>query len=411
MLKQYRNAIKNKNILYELIGNTFSRFGDGIDTIAFSILVYRITGSTLLVASVFAVNGLPNILFSIFSGIVSTKHDEKKVVWICDFVRAFFVSIVAILYVMNCLETWHLFVITFINSSVETFRAPASTGLLSRIVMTEEMDIVLSLKTTCEKIAEIIGLVMAPLVCTFLGLQFALLIDAVTFCICATSICFISISSKAFQGEQKTAELLKEGLLYLRGNRPLMGSLIFTMVVNIMFVPINVFQVPLIEKELELSDYYLSVICVVVSLSMALGSAVFPVVKSKVSNIVLFRMAGFGMAVSYFILFLSQYFNVYGKTIGIVISMLLLGVGIAQISIMMQSLFFDVVEDAYIPRMGAVSAMAAYCVTPLFSTLFGGLSEFMPVLNIFLICACSAMLLFPFSGGFLYGKGLEEEEL
>ena len=408
MLKQYKNVIKNKNIFYELMGNTFSRFGDGIDTIAFSILVYRITGSTLLVASIFAVNGIPNILFSVFSGIVSTKFAEKKIVWICDFVRAFFVSFAAVLYATGSLNVWHLFVITFINSTVETLRAPAATGLLSRIVIKEEMDTVLSLKTTCEKIAEIIGLVMAPVICTFLGLQVALLIDAITFLACGSAICFIKTSLKLFQGEQNNVKLFKEGILYLTHNKPLIGSLIFTMVVNIMFVPLNVFQVPLVENELGLSDYYLSVISVVVSLSMALGAAVFPAVKSKLSDIVLFRMSGVGMAVSYFVLFFSKFFDVYGKTIGIVVSMILLGVGITHISIMMQSLFFDVVEEAYIPRMGAVSAMAAYCITPLFSTLFGWLSEFMPLLNIFLICACCALLLFPFAGGFLYRKDVQE---
>ena len=42
-----------KQLLNELntFANIVSRFGDGIDTIAFSLLVYQITGSTLLVAT------------------------------------------------------------------------------------------------------------------------------------------------------------------------------------------------------------------------------------------------------------------------------------------------------------------------------------------------------------------------
>ena len=174
-----------------------------------------------------------------------------------------------------------------------------------------------------------------------------------------------------------------------------------------MFVPINVFQVPLIENELGLSDYYLSVICVTISIAMAVGALIYPSIRKEISNIMLFKMAGFGMAVSYLILYLTQYFGVYGKTVGLIASMLLLGIGIAHISIMMQTLFFDVVEESYIPRMGAVSAMAAYCVTPIFSMVFGALSAYISVLNIFLICAVCAMILFSVTGSFLLVKNEE----
>ena len=77
-MKKYKNLKGEYNFYKELIGSSLSRFGDGIDTIAFSILIYHITGSTMLVATLFAVNGLPNLIFSIVSGAVSTYKDEKK---------------------------------------------------------------------------------------------------------------------------------------------------------------------------------------------------------------------------------------------------------------------------------------------------------------------------------------------
>lgn len=84
ILGKYKNLKGEYNFYKELIGSSLSRFGDGIDTIAFSILIYHITGSTMLVATLFAVNGLPNLIFSIVSGAVSTYKDEKKIMAICD---------------------------------------------------------------------------------------------------------------------------------------------------------------------------------------------------------------------------------------------------------------------------------------------------------------------------------------
>ena len=65
ILKKYAKLWYEGNYLKELVGAALSRLGDGVDTIAFAILVYHITGSTLLVATLFAVNGLPNLIFGI----------------------------------------------------------------------------------------------------------------------------------------------------------------------------------------------------------------------------------------------------------------------------------------------------------------------------------------------------------
>lgn len=64
LMGKYERLKGEYNFYKELAGASLSRFGDGIDTIAFSILIYHITGSTMLVATLFAVNGLPNVIFS-----------------------------------------------------------------------------------------------------------------------------------------------------------------------------------------------------------------------------------------------------------------------------------------------------------------------------------------------------------
>lgn len=86
-LIKYKSLYREKNYLKELTGSMFSWFGDGVDTIAFSMLIYQITGSTLLTATVFAVNGLPNLLFGLISGAVTRHRNEKNIMALCDFGR------------------------------------------------------------------------------------------------------------------------------------------------------------------------------------------------------------------------------------------------------------------------------------------------------------------------------------
>ena len=95
----YKQLLNEKNFLLNTFANIVSRFGDGIDTIAFSLLVYQITGSTLLVATLYAINGIPNIIFGMVSGVVCKYITDKKIMAICDFGRGACVTLVAVLFI------------------------------------------------------------------------------------------------------------------------------------------------------------------------------------------------------------------------------------------------------------------------------------------------------------------------
>lgn len=53
---------------------------------------------------------------------------------ICDFGRGACVTLVAVLFITGNLAIWHLYVITFLNSSFESFRGPATTSIIPKIL-------------------------------------------------------------------------------------------------------------------------------------------------------------------------------------------------------------------------------------------------------------------------------------
>ena len=174
---KYRELFCEKNYMLETLASIISRFGDGIDTIAFSLLVYEITGSTLLVATLFAVNGIPNIIFGMVSGVACKYISDKKIMAICDFGRFSCVFLVAILFITNNLEVWHLYCISFMNSSFESFRGPASMSIVPKIIPKEKLEHGIAFASSGCKIAEVVGLAIAPVVIGILGLGGAVLVD------------------------------------------------------------------------------------------------------------------------------------------------------------------------------------------------------------------------------------------
>jgi MFS family permease len=65
-----------RKLLFSIIIN---RFGDSIDAIAFTWLVYQITQSGSWSAIIFGLNMLPNVILQPFSGAIVEKLNKKTV--------------------------------------------------------------------------------------------------------------------------------------------------------------------------------------------------------------------------------------------------------------------------------------------------------------------------------------------
>ena len=113
----YKDVFTQKEYLKHIIANSISRFGDSIDAVAFTWLVYAITGSAAWSAIVFAVNQLPSVLIQPFVGPVIEGMNKKKVMIITDFIRGGIIIGLVILYLTEYLNPWVLLLFTFCNST------------------------------------------------------------------------------------------------------------------------------------------------------------------------------------------------------------------------------------------------------------------------------------------------------
>ena len=304
ILGKYKNLKGEYKFYKELIGSSLSRFGDGIDTIAFSILIYHITGSTMLVATLFAVNGLPNLIFSIVSGAVSTYKDEKKIMAICDIGRGLCVTAIVLLYISGRIEIWHLYVITFLNSSFESFRSPASASMLPKILREELREEGLALETSSMKLMEVFGLAIAATIIGWGGLEAALMIDALTFLVCGILVMTMKVEKKPYQKLEfsKGVKDIQEGFQYVKLHKKVLSICIFTCIINIAFIPINVYQVPYVEDILKGQDMMLSVMGVSSAVAMGVFALFMPKLKEFLGEKKSFFLGGILLGMAYFLL-------------------------------------------------------------------------------------------------------------
>lgn len=188
----------NYNFNCFLYSNIISKFGDSVDLIAFMWLTFRVTDSLLLTGIVTAFNGLPAILFGLFSGIIADRFNKKNLMLIGDLARGLIVTCVCLLYITNYLNVIILIIATLLISSFEILSTPARRSVLPIIVVRQDLLKCNSKLSSCKLMAQLLGLSLAGVIIGKYGIIIAVSIDAITF-----FLSFILILGMKFDDESR----------------------------------------------------------------------------------------------------------------------------------------------------------------------------------------------------------------
>ncbi|MDV4150940.1 MFS transporter [Clostridium sp. AL.422] len=397
---KYSDLFHEKNYMLNTFSSIISRFGDGIDTIAFSLLVYEITGSTLLVATIFAVNGIPNLIFGIVSGVACKYVPDKIIMVISDLGRAISVLLVALLFITGNLAVWHLYVITFLNSSFESFRQPASASIVPKIIPMEKLEHGMAFSSSACRIAELIGLAIAPLLISLLGLGGAVLIDAITFIICGLLLLGLKLNNIVDNSKitiKGTLNDLKDGFVFIKKDGIIITIIIFAAILNALVVPINSLQAPYVEEVLGTGSTALSVISIGILIGMILAGLFGPKIKEILGGQKMFIIGGIIIGINYILMSLLG--NIENKQlmyIALAINTFLLGVGVLLLTFILQIVMIKRVSQEFLSRVASIFNAGALCAVPISAFIIGIISQFIDIKILFLSFGALVSLVFLF---------------
>ena len=153
-----------------LAGNAISRFGDALDTVAFGWLVYRLTGSTLMMGMLYTVNALPGLIFGLAGGLLADRRPPARTFALLCALRGALVMLIAVLALLERCPVYMLFVFTALNSTCEALGSPAAQKLPSLLLPTPALDGYLGLQQGLQTGAELLGYAVSGLVITLLGM-------------------------------------------------------------------------------------------------------------------------------------------------------------------------------------------------------------------------------------------------
>lgn len=397
---KWRDLRTQKDYLKVLVANTISRFGDSIDAIAFTWLVFAITKSASWSAIILALNYLPTIFIQPFAGTLVENMDKKKIIVITDMIRGLVVAALAVLYLMNLIVPGVLVVFTLIISIAEAFGMPAASALIPKILAKEYYEVGVALSGTLTTIVQLVGLASAGIIIGLFGIQTAIFIDASTFFACALITMTIKYKSKIVEKVKVSVHSVRmsmmEGLHYAMKKEPIRNFLLIAVILNALLVPLNVLQVPLIVEVFKQGSEMMSIMGIAILSGMGLGSLSFPAIGKKVP--VLTRMVIGGMMIGscYILLLSGAYlrFSSIALYVVVFIVQMILGFSAAIMNATVSVLFMKQVEETYYARVSALMNAMATAAMPVTSFAVGAVVAFVSVGKLYLACGILTILLF-----------------
>lgn len=389
----YRQVFTQKEYCKIIFANLISRFGDSIDAVAFTWLVYAVTQSASWTAVISACNMLPTMLLQPFAGAAVEHRNKKKIMIVSDVIRGLVVIALAFCYVTDRMNPWGMLVFTLTISSVEAFCMPASTAIIPKILDEKYYEYGMSLNSVGSTVMQLVGTGAAGVIIGMFGVHIAIAIDAVTFFGAAVIKMFLKVkedvsveTSRTHDSDMKTVvnhylEDLKEGISYVKKNKILVNLGLLGFLVNGMLVPVNCFLTPLVSDVLKQGSELLSVISMAITVGSIAGSVFYPMLIKHMSVKRYVFATGFIMSVSIMFLPIGSMFAdkaalVYIVTGGIG---LFLGLCASLLGALFNVQFMKNTEEDYMARANAIFSAFVTAAMPILSFLMSGVVKFVAV--------------------------------
>lgn len=276
------SALRGEREYFKLLAaNAVNRFGDSADSIAFSLLMYEVTGSASMMALLLTVNYLPTIVLQPIAGALVDRMNKKAVMVWMDFARGAVVAFIVLLLYLDALSTAALFICVALISTLETLRIPAGACAMPALLEKDKYTVGVALNGGAGQVCTVVGLALAGPIVEGLGMEWAFAIDMGTFFFSGAAIAALKMKLPPRHDAQKVSVRavgrdMAEGLRYLKGSKLLWALTLLGMALNFIATPVNTFYTPFVTDDLGGGATLLSATQLVQVGGVALGALMVP---------------------------------------------------------------------------------------------------------------------------------------
>ena len=231
-------ALRHRNFQLFFSGQLISLIGTWMQTVAQSWLVYRLTGSGLLLGSVGFASQIPVFLVAPAGGITADRMNRQRIVIATQTASMLLAFVLAALTLTHKIQVWHIFVLAALLGVVNAFDIPGRQAFLVDMVGKDDLMNAIALNSSMFNGARVIGPAVAGILVARLGEGWCFFANGASYLAVIAGLLLMKINAAA-RASAKTPPLehLKEGFQWVRRTAPIRALLILLGVVSVTGMP------------------------------------------------------------------------------------------------------------------------------------------------------------------------------
>lgn len=233
-------ALRHRNYRLFFGGQSISLIGTWITRIATSWLVYRLTGSELLLGVVGFCSSIPLLILAPFAGVLVDRWDRHRILVITQVLSALQSAALAVLALMNVITVAEVIVLQLVQGVINSFDTPARQAFVVEMVEDrEDLPNAIALNSSMINASRIIGPSIGGVLIATVGEGWCFGVDAISYVAVIISLLLMTLTpaKKAGVIDTHMLEELRTGWKYVAGFAPVRALLLSVALVGLMGMP------------------------------------------------------------------------------------------------------------------------------------------------------------------------------
>ena len=351
----------NRAFMYLYLGGLVSVSGSTITSLILVWLIYTETESAMAITYLGIASILPTITIGLLAGVVVDRLDRRILMITSDLVRACAVAAVPLVLLWRGFSLPLILVVVAVVGLFSTVFRPATNSLLPRLVPAKSVQDANGLISASNSVIQMISNAIGGVLIGLAGVLIGLFYNTITYVISAVMIFMIVVPPHLNNGPTGKSSFwadFKDGLRYMRKNKPVLETTISSTVLNFFATMVGSFFVVYVSSYLKESGTFFGFLVAALGLGLAGGSLVIGRLNTVAyaGRLFILGSAGFGIGTIALTLVSAQL---------AVVVVALVGICLGLINTTFFSLMQLVVPNEILGRVLSVDEVGSFAAIPL----------------------------------------------
>ncbi len=234
-------ALTHRNFQLFFGGQLLSLTGTWMQNVAQAWLVYKMTGSSLMLGTVGFASNIPVFLLAPIGGAVADRHNRHHIVVATQTAAMLLAFVLAALTLGGRVQVWHVVVLAALLGTVNAFDIPARQSFFVEIVGKEDLLNAIALNSSMFNAARVAGPAVAGILVASIGEGWCFLVNGISYLAVIAGLLIMRLEpSRRFRARSSALTELLEGVRFVRSAAPVRDLLIMLGVVSLLGTPYSV---------------------------------------------------------------------------------------------------------------------------------------------------------------------------